>query len=152
MAFETNAGATFGVSAAAPATYNEAGYEALTFTSVTAAAILSYNGPQPEWDVATDDSYNTASKADLKTSRKLGDAEITLKYDIASTGFNGIIETAEASKTAVLSLQFAKGNAVDFVWYTAQVKKATVVEGGANDFETYEISFNVQTDKVVGTA
>lgn len=151
MSFETNAGATVGFSATLPSTYDESGYEALTFTAFPANAILEYEGPQPEWDVATDDSYSTTDKADLKTSRRLGDARLVVKYDIDSS-VNTIITTAEASKTAVIAIQFASGNATDFVWFTAQVKSAKIMNGGANDFERWEITFNVQTDRIVGTA
>ena len=78
--FQTNAGATFSVSAAAPATYDEAGYEALTFTPATAAEIVDYQGPNPEWDTVTDNSYSTADKSDQKTGRRLGSGSINLKY------------------------------------------------------------------------
>ena len=68
--FQTNAGATFSVSAAAPATYDEAGYEALTFTPATAAEIVDYQGPNPEWDTVTD----TATVLPISQTRKQGDA------------------------------------------------------------------------------
>lgn len=149
--FQTNAGSTFSVSAAAPATYDATGYAALTFTEATAAEIVNYQGPNPEWGTKTDDTYNTADKADQKTSRALGSATITLNYKKANTAFWDIIEAAEADKDAVLSVQFAHANGVDLRWYTVQIAKAGEMQGGADDFITREITMLVQTDVVKGT-
>ena len=149
--FQTNAGAIFSVSAAAPATFDEAGYEALTFTPATASEIVDYQGPNPEWDTVTDNSYSTADKADCKTGRRLGNGSINLKYKKTNTAFWDIIEAAELSKSAVLSVQYAHDNGVDLRWYTIQVSKAGEVQGGADDFLMREIGMLFQTTVVKGT-
>lgn len=149
--FQTNAGATFSVSAAAPATYNAAGYAALTFTPATSAEIENYQGPNPEWDTVTDNSYSTADKADQKTGRRLGNGSINLKYKKTNTAFWDIIEAADIDKNAILSVQYAHDNGVDLRWYTIQVSKAGEVQGGADDFLMREIGMLFQTTVVKGT-
>lgn len=146
--FQTNAGSTFGVSAAAPATYDPTGYAALTYTDATAAEITDYQGPQPEWDTATDNTYNTADKADQKTARRLGEASITLQYDKSNSAFWAIIDAADLAKDDILSVRFSHANGTDFRYYTVQVKKASEIQGGADDFLTREIMMLPQTDIV----
>jgi len=149
--FKTIAGSTFGVSAAAPATFDAAGYGALTYTSVTAKEILEYQGPNPEWDTATDDSFSDADKADQKTTRSLGEASILIRVLASNTAFWTIIDAAELDKDGVVSLQFTQGNGTDLRWYTAQIKKAGELQGSASEFERREIMFLPQTDVVKGT-
>jgi hypothetical protein len=149
--FQTNAGSVFSVSAAAPSTYDETGYEALTFTPATSSEIVAYQGPNPEWDVKEDDSYSALDKASVKTSRRLGSGSINLKYKKANTAFWDIIEAAELSKDDVLSVQYAHANGVDLRWYTIQVSKSGEIQGGADDWLMREIAMLFQTPVVKGT-
>jgi len=152
--FDTNAGATFSVSAAAPTTYDDnvtTGYPSLTFTPATAAEITNYNGPNPEWSTTTDNTYNTSDKADRKSSRALGTCDITLNYLSTNSAFWDIIDTAELSKSAVLSVQFSHSNGSDLQWYTVQIVQSGKTYGGPDDFETRQIMMLAQTDIVAGT-
>jgi len=149
--FQTNAGAIFSVSAAEPATFDEAGYELLTFTDATSAEIVDYQGPNPQWDTVTDNSYSTADKADQKTGRRLGTGSINLKYKKDNTAFWDIIEAAETDKNAIISVQYAHDNGVDLRWYTIQVSKSGEVQGSADDFLMREIEMLFQTTVVKGT-
>lgn len=149
--FQTSAGATISISAAVPATYDEAGYEALTYTPCTAAEITNYDPPIAEWSKATDNSWNDADKADIKSSRKLGEGSITIQYDKTNTAFWSIVDAAELSKTSVVSIQFANANGVDLRWYTAQITKSAFQYGGADDIILKEVMVLAQTDYVDGT-
>lgn len=151
MTYQTNAGATFGVSTAAPATYDEAGYEALSFTTVGAGSIVAYNPPKAEWELATDNSWNANDKADLKASRKLGNGDITLRVDSDDSAFWTIIDAAEASKTQVLSIELVHGNGVDNRFYTAQIGGASESYNGPNDWLVRDVMLISQKPIVRGT-
>lgn len=148
MTFQTNAGATFAVSAAAPSTYDQTGYEALSWTAATAAEILDYQGPNPEWTTATDNSYSTSDKAEEKASRMLGEASIMLRYLKSNSAFWSIIDTAETNKTDVLSVRFQHSNGTDSRYYTVMIKKAGEIQGGPDDFLRREIVMLPQTTVV----
>ena len=83
--FTTGAGATFSLAAAAPATYNQAGYEALTFTEV--GKVTALNGvPSRIYNMVTLNYLASAGTDKAKGSYDLGQTTITVALDPSDTG------------------------------------------------------------------
>ncbi len=151
MATNILSGAIFSVSAGAPATQDEAGYEALTFTALTAAEIMDFSGWDDSWETRTDDSYSTAPVGSKKIRKAFGDVTLTLKYDKTNTAFYGIIDTAYDSQTDLLACKFLSSNATDNIFFQATVIKANIKGGSGSDEETFELVLAPQTETVAGT-
>lgn len=98
MAFSTSAGTTIGLSAAQPATYNEAGYEALTFTTIGSVTDLG-EIPSRVYELVT--LYYVASRgqAKAKGGYTLGSQTITFAIDSGDTG-QTLVDTATESDNA----------------------------------------------------
>lgn len=151
MAINILAGATFAVSAGAPAAQTEAGYEALTFTALTAAQIMDFSGWDDSWETRTDDSYSTAPVGSKKIRKAFGDITLTLKYDKTNTAFYDIITAAYDDQTDLLACKFLSSNAVDALYFQATVIRANIKGGSASDEETFELVLAPQTETVAGT-
>ena len=151
MAINVLSGATLGFSAASPATDDEAGYEALTFTSLPAAQIADFAGFDDSWETKVDDSYSTSGAKERKLRKMFGQIPMTLKYDKTNTALYGILETAYASQTDAVSVKFLSSNGVDAKYFTALVLKANFKGGSSSDDETFEVVLAPQTESVDGT-
>lgn len=83
--FYTGAGATFSLSADAPATYNQAGYEACDFTE---AGWLTNMGDRPskQWTLVTLTLLKAAGQKKAKGSYNLGNQTITLAINPDDAG------------------------------------------------------------------
>lgn len=101
--FVTGAGATFGLSAAQPATYNEAGYEALTFTNVGKVTDLG-NPPTIQWQEVVVSYLGSAGEDVAKGGFSLGSQTITVALDGDDAG-QALLKTAVSSQTAVYSIK-----------------------------------------------
>lgn len=96
--FTTGAGATFSLSATQPGTYNQAGYEALTFTAV--GKITNFGQvPTRIYQVVTLTYLASAGTDKAKGSFDLGNQTITVALDAADTG-QALIDTATESTAA----------------------------------------------------
>ena len=98
MAFSTSAGTTIGLSASQPATYNQAGYEALTFTTIGSVTDLG-EIPSRVYELVT--LYYVASRGQSKAKGgfNLGSQTITYAIDAADTG-QTLVDTATESDAA----------------------------------------------------
>jgi hypothetical protein len=98
MTFVTSAGTTIGLSASQPATYNQAGYEALSFTTIGAVTDLG-EIPSRVYELVT--LYYVASRgqAKAKGGYNLGSQSITYAIDPADTG-QALVDTATESDAA----------------------------------------------------
>ena len=141
-------GSKFGVSAAAPATFDQAGYEALTFTLADDSEILDFSGFDDDWERSEDNTYNVSPSPSKKVRPKLGEVTLMLEYLKSSTAFYGIIDTAEGSQTDVISCQFLASNGTDSLYFTAQVVKSNPKGGSGSDKRTHEIVLLPQTKRV----
>lgn len=142
------AGSQFLVSAAAPATLDETGFAALTYTAATACEIQSFSGFAKQWETSSDNTYCTDPVSQKKVRPVLGEVSLTLQYDKTNTAFYNIIRTAELSQTDVISCQFLHENGTDSRYFTAQVAASNQKGGSSNDRITYEIMFYQQSDVV----
>lgn len=84
MTARSSAGATFSLSAAQPATYTEAGYEALTWTEVGEVTNLGETGR--EYNQVTHQPLKTRGIVKLKGSFNAGSFELQFAYDSDDAG------------------------------------------------------------------
>lgn len=98
MTFSTSAGTTIGLSASQPATYNQAGYEALTFTSIGSVTDLG-EIPSRVYELVT--LYYVASRgqAKAKGGYSLGSQTIVYALDADDTG-QALVDTATDADAA----------------------------------------------------
>lgn len=95
--FATGAGATFGLSASAPATYNQAGYEALTFTTVGKVTNFG-NIPSRVYEVVRQQYLASRGTAKAKGAYDLGSQQITVTIDPDDAG-QALVATATNAET-----------------------------------------------------
>lgn len=97
--FTTGAGATLGIATAAPATYTQAGYEALTFTNVGKITNIGDIPTRVYQEVTI--SYLEAEGEDVaKGGYSLGSQQITIAVDQSDAG-QAMLSTATNSKSPV---------------------------------------------------
>lgn len=98
MTFYTSAGATLALSASAPATYDETGYEALTFTTVGKITDLGER-PEKTFEVVTVNYVASRGAVKAKGGFNLGSQTITVTVDPDDTG-QALVDTATDADTA----------------------------------------------------
>lgn len=150
MSTNTFAGSHISLAAALPATYDQAGYEALTWTQDDCSSenIPMLNDTANTVDVNTVCSLRTKS---VKGKSKYDPVSFTMLSDWDNAA-QGILDTAKASTTAVISvkIEFATG---DVVYFTAQVSKFSLTEGGTgDDLNKRAVELLVQSDEFTKVA
>lgn len=146
--FQKNAGTNFGVTLADPATYDAAGYDALTYTYADSCSITNFDGFSTTWDTEEDDTYCTTESGSQKTKRRLGTFSLTIKYDKTNTAFHALMIAAEKSQSQVLSIDIAHSNGTDHRYTQAQVQEWNTKFGDAQGSITVEGTFLQQKDVV----
>lgn len=130
MAFTTLAGTTMSFSAAVPATYDSAGYAALAWTAGT-CSVLSVPKLSRSFNAVEFAPICSTSSSQKKGRSKFDPVTFPLLSDWEDAA-QEILETAEASLTAVISVKilFQDGK---IAYFTAQVAKFDVTTGGTGD-------------------
>lgn len=144
---QTVAGTQFAASAASPATYNAAGFAALTFTDGDTCEIVNIGDIGMEWNTSESNTICTDPIITKKSRAKMIPFMLTLNFVKGDT-LQEMLSTAFASKTAVLSLEITDPNGTDKQWCTAQVSKLPKKFGGGEDFITTEVEFLPQGEWV----
>ena len=85
MSFTTSAGTTIAISAAAPATYNKAGYEALTYTAIGEVTDLG-DIPDRLYELVTHQPIATRGMQKAKGGYNLGSQTIVYALDPNDAG------------------------------------------------------------------
>lgn len=142
------AGTVISASAALPATDNQAGYEALSWTECEASEIINFSGWSDTWEIESDNTYKLLAANDTKLRRKLGEISLELKHDFSNTAFHTILETAEADQDDVISFRVANNDAATFLYFTAQVKECNRVYGDSGSSISTSIVLLPQTARV----
>ena len=146
----TYAGATIGIVAAAPTTYNAAGYEALTF--VTGSCALHEVPPiSREWATVTETLVCATSNDDIKGSSKYAPVAFKLS-SLEGDAAQDLYIAAEAAGSGLasiysfnLSLPGGTGIGGD-IYFRAQVSKFALVDGGTQDtIHTRSVVLLIQT-------
>lgn len=151
----TFAGAKIAVSASAPATYDETGYEALTWAAehcIGAVPVIS-----KKFTAVTKSTTCEGTGKDIKGSSKYD--PVGYKFDpVDSRSAETIYQTAFDSQTAVISVRvsFALRNGEttpDTLYFTAQVGALSESAGGSkDDIDMRDVELWIQRDliKVAG--
>ena len=98
MTFSTSAGTTIGLSAAAPATYNQAGYEALTWTTIGSVTDLG-DIPSRVYEIVKVNFIASRGASKAKGGFDLGSQTITYTIDPDDTG-QALVDTASEADTS----------------------------------------------------
>jgi hypothetical protein len=120
LTFETVAGSVLAVSTAAPATYDAAGYGALTYTAVGELTDLG-SGLGRQYNTVTHSPIASSQVIEKKASYKLGSIDMMCAWDMSDAG-QDILRTAADSQTQILSIKITKQSG-DIRYFTAQVAK-----------------------------
>ena len=130
MPSTTYAGSTLAVVAALPATYDQAGYELLTFVPGE-CAIHDVPPLMRDWATVSEPVVCRKTNVDKKGSSKW--AEVPFKLSgIVGDAAQAIYEALEDDPTGVGSFRLQLEGA-ETHYFTAQVKKFAKVDGGTQD-------------------
>ncbi len=145
MAFEGSVGAYMEVSAALPATEDQAGYEALTWTKVIGTTNLGEFSKI--WQMATAVLLETGLTVKRKSSFDNGSLPVQMLRDASDAG-QGILATAADSATSVISIKIVEP---DGTTNYAQiiVLSHTVNLQSASDMKTANSQVEITSDIVV---
>lgn len=131
------------VSTAAPATFDEAGYEALTFTEVKEVTTIPAYGPTRQ--VVNHEPLATGVTEKYGGFINYGSVTVDGAYDSADAG-QDILRTNVLSATAMLSIKIEyQDGSVDYTY--GKVFTATKAPGSANS--TVAASFQIEFNKPI---
>lgn len=141
MSVNASAGTCISVSAAAPATYDVAGFAALTWTQV--GELESIGDVTISHAAVTFANLCTAKTTTLKGAEEAVTIPVTTALDRDDAG-QALMSTARKSLTAIYSFKITEGNG-DVMYFRAYVMSETVVYGGINDPKKGNYSLGVVT-------
>ena len=136
MTVSTSAGTTLGLSAAAPATYNAAGYEALTFTTVGEVSDLG-EIPSRVYELVNWNAIAERGQRKSKGGYNLGSQTITIGIDPDDAG-QTLLDTATNSDT-VYSVEIAHPQ-LGTIYARALVMGGTKSYGDVNSIATRQVT------------
>lgn len=140
----TVANSSLWISAAAPATHDEAGFEALTWTKIGEITdIGSVTGR--EYNTSTHAPVDLAQQIEKKASYKLGTAEFVCGWDEDDAG--QILVDAASKDYSIPSFKVIKQDGA-IRYFTAQVSKFVENNGSVDDTVTGAITLLRQTDTI----
>lgn len=116
MTARTSAGSTLAISAAAPATFNEAGYEALTFTNIDEITDLGEFGR--EYALVTHNPLDTRATVKRKGSYNEGAMDLRLALDTDDAGQILLSTASESDADYSFELTLQNG---DVYYFQGQV-------------------------------
>ncbi len=143
MTTKTNIGVAVGVVLGSPATYDEAGYDALTYSSVgNVTSLLDVGG---EADVSSYDPMDTGIRVKLPGVIDYGSGSIEVAFDgddagqtVLSDGFDG------AGKGLAHSFELTDSEG-DSVWFTSKIYSFRLVYGSTGDVIGATINIEIDT-------
>jgi hypothetical protein len=140
MAVRTSAGTTLKVSAAAPATFNSAGYAALTFTAVGEITDLGEFGR--EFALVTHNPVGTRGTQKFKGSFNEGTMNLSLGLDTDDAG-QVLMKAASLADTAY-SFEVVTQNG-DKYYFQAMVMSFKVGVGSVDSITTSSVTLELTT-------
>lgn len=149
MGFQTVAGSTLACSTSAPATYDAAGYGALSYTTIGEITDLGGNLGR-EYNIVSHSPVATSQVIEKKASYRLGSQDIVLAWDQSDAG-QDLLRAAANDADDVLSFKLTKQNG-DIRYFTAQVSKFLENFGGADNVNQGMVTLLRQTDVVMSPA
>lgn len=136
MTVYTSAGTTLGLSASAPATYNQAGYEALSFTDIGEVSDLG-EIPSRIYELVTWQPIAERGMRKSKGGYQIGSQTITVGIDPDDAG-QTMVDTATASDT-VYSVKISHPSLGD-IYARALVMGGAKSYGDVNSIATRQIT------------
>lgn len=144
MSFETVAGSTLAVSVAAPATFDIAGYGALTYTAVGEITDLG-SGLGRDYNIVSHAPIASAQVTQKKGGFKLPNIDLVMAWDMSDAGQD--IMRASALDNSILSVRIVKQGG-DIRYFTAQVAKFVENFGTVDNVVQGQVSLLRQRDTV----
>lgn len=136
MTVFTSAGTVLAISAAAPATYTEAGYEALTFTTIGEVSDLG-DIPSRVYELVTWNPIAERGQRKSKGGYNLGSQTITVGIDPDDAG-QTLVDTATESD-AIYSIKISNANLGD-IYARALVMGGPKNYGDVNTIATRQVT------------
>lgn len=146
--FETVAGSTISVATAAPATYDAAGYGALSYTEVGEITDLG-NGLGRTYNTSTHSPIKTRQVIEKKGSYRLGTLELMMAWDQSDAGQD--LCRAASLDDSILSVKITKQGG-DIRYFTAQVSEFTENFGTVDNVNQGKMTLLRQKDVVYSPA
>lgn len=140
MTVRTSAGTTLGVSASSPATFNEAGYEALTFTPVGEITDLGEFGR--EYALVTHNPLGSRGTVKFKGSFNEGQISLQLGLDTEDAGQVLLKAAAKSDNNYSFAVETQAG---DFYYFQAQVMSFKVGVGAVDSITTATVMLEITT-------
>ena len=144
VATSTSRGTTLGLVSGAPASFNETGYDALTYTNCGELSALGEFGA--EYGLITIQNLNEGTVRKLKGSRNNGSVDVELLFDSADSGQTAL-ETALASNSPYsFKVDLPDGNDR---FFRALVMRGKTMIGGPDDAIKYRTTLEIDHNSIV---
>lgn len=144
MAHQTASGASLGISLTAPATHDQAGWDALSLTPV--GEITNVGDFGKEWALVTHNPLNTRGTKKGKGSFNNGTLSPTLALDPGDAGQIAMETSLESDDNAYFVLTLQDGTRYVFV---CLVMAFRVSVGGVDDVVNANTTLEVQPDQIL---
>lgn len=141
MTVKTSAGSTIAISASQPATYNQAGYEALSYTSIGEVVNMGEFGRV--YELVTHNALATRSTVKKKGSFNEGQMALQLGLDTDDAG--QILAKSASLSDNDYSIRVTTQNGDDY-YFQAVVMQFKVGVGGVNQITAAMINLELTTN------
>ncbi len=140
MGLGTVAGTKIGISASTPATFNEAGYEALSFTNIGNIEDGGEHGR--EYAEVTFNPIDTRGTRKYKGSFNEGNKTLSIGYDSDDAGM-ALLKAALASDNDYsFEVKYPNG---DIDWFQAKVMTLTKATAGVDSMRMASVTLSITT-------
>jgi hypothetical protein len=140
MTIGTVAGTTFGISATVPATFDEAGYEALTFTTIGSIEDGGEHGR--EFAEVTFNPIDTRGTRKFKGSFNEGSKTLSIAYDSSDAGMALLKLALNSDSDYSFEVTYPNG---DIDWFQAKVMTLTKATGTVDSMRMASVTLSITT-------
>lgn len=141
MTVRTSAGTTIGISATVPASFNQAGYEALSFTTIGEVTDLGEFGR--EFALVTHNPLG--SRGTVKKKGSFNEGSISMQLGLDTDDAGQILAKAASLSDNDYSFQVTTQNG-DIYWFQAQVMSFKVNIGSVDQITTASVTLELTTN------
>ena len=138
MTIQSGAGSSIGITASAPATYNEAGYDALTFSNI--GEVKSIGAFGREYVQIEHTPIDTRATKTLKGSYKEGSMTLELAFDPADAGQIVLRTASNSDANFFFRVQLQSGKQF---YFPAQVSSFQVNPGSVDEIVSASVSLTI---------
>lgn len=148
MGFQTGSGTTLGISLTAPASHNEAGLDALSFTNI--GEITNAGGEfGKEWALVTHNSLASRGVKKRKGSYNNGNLNPSLAYDPSDAGQQALKTALNSDDPAYFMMTLQDGTVF---YFEALVMSAKVGPSDGDSVVTGSTSLEVTDEEIIEKA